>query len=140
MRVVSQVEAPEFSGGRISATNHGGTDYAYLTGTATFFRFVYAGGQLSLETGWNPGTILQAGQNAATAIVVMNDWVIAETNATPSTTPMSVIAINQDDASQKVTMQPFAEPPLPQSWSPSSVTVDPLRNRVFVFDGLAGRI
>jgi hypothetical protein len=70
----------------------------------------------------------------------MNDWVIAETNATPSTTPMSVIAVNQNDASQKITLQPFADSRVPQSWSPSSVTVDPLRNRVFVFDGLAGMI
>ena len=43
MQVVSQAEAPEFSGGRISATNFSGKNYAYLTGTSTFFRFLYEG-------------------------------------------------------------------------------------------------
>jgi hypothetical protein len=36
--------------------------------------------------------------------------------------------------------QPFAAVPSPQSWSPSAVSVDPLRNRIFAVDGLADRI
>jgi hypothetical protein len=35
---------------------------------------------------------------------------------------------------------PPAAVPSPQSWSPSAVSVDPLRNRIFALDGLAGRI
>ena len=140
MRAISQVEAPEFSGGRISATTHNGSNYAYLTGTSTFFRFLYEGGQLTLDETWTPGSVLLEGQDGATALVVMNDWVIAQTNASPSTTPLSVIAINQNDASQRISLQPFADSRVPESWEVSSVTVDPLRNRVFVFDGLAGMI
>jgi hypothetical protein len=53
---------------------------------------------------------------------------------------MSVVAINQADASKKFSSQPFAAVPSPQSWSPSAVTVDPLRNRIFALDGIAGRV
>ena len=70
----------------------------------------------------------------------MNDWVILETNSVPAATPLSVVAINQADASWQFSSQPFAAVPSPQSWSPSAVTVDPLRNRIFALDGLAGRV
>ena len=53
---------------------------------------------------------------------------------------MSVIAINQVDASRQFSSQPFRARPLRQSWSPSAVSVDPLRNRIFALDGLAGRV
>jgi hypothetical protein len=71
---------------------------------------------------------------------VMKDWIVFETNALPAATPMSVVAINQADASRQFHSQPFAVFPSPQSWSPSAVSVDPLRNRIFALDGLAGRI
>lgn len=70
----------------------------------------------------------------------MNDWVVLETNSTPADTPMSVVAINQADATRKFSIMPFPVLPLGQSWSPSAVTVDPLRNWIFALDGLAGRI
>jgi hypothetical protein len=53
---------------------------------------------------------------------------------------MSVVAINQADASWQFRSQPFAAVRSPQSWSPSAVSVDPLRKRIFALDGLAGRI
>jgi hypothetical protein len=70
----------------------------------------------------------------------MNDWVTFETNSTPAGTPMSVVAINQADASRQFSTQPFPVLPLGRSFSPSAVTVDPLRNRIFALDALAGQI
>src|SRR5262249_58232380 len=49
-----------------------------------------------------------------------------------------VVEINQADASRQFSSQPFAD--VGQSWSPSAVSVDPLRNRIFALDGLAGQI
>src|SRR5207237_1630305 len=74
------------------------------------------------------------------AAALMHDVVMFETNAVPADTPMSVVAINQADASRQFSSQPFPALPLRQSWSPSAVSVDPLRNRIFALDGLAGRI
>ena len=53
---------------------------------------------------------------------------------------MSVIAINQADASLQFSTQPFAAIPSPEIFSPSAVSVDPLRNQVFALDGIVGRI
>src|SRR5205823_14861656 len=80
------------------------------------------------------------GQSGPTAVAVMNDWVVVQTNSVPAATPMSVIAINQADASRQFSTQPFPVLPLRQSWSPSAVSVDPVRNRIFALDGLAGRV
>lgn len=104
------------------------------------FRYIYRDGRLTRDTSWDPGTIVLPGQTGATAPAVMNDWVIFATNATPAATPLSVIAVNQADASQQFSSQPFTTVPTPQSWSPSAVSVDPLRSRIFALDGLAGQV
>jgi outer membrane protein assembly factor BamB len=140
LEIIDQVEAPEFIGGRITATEFEGHSYIYLTGQTTVFRYIYQDRHLTLDTSWNPSVVVLPGQSGPTAVAVMNQWVVLQTNAVPADTPMSVIAINQGDASRQFSIQPFAAVPAPQSWSPSAVTVDPLRNRIFALDGIAGRI
>jgi len=141
LQIIDQVVAPQFIGGRITATEFENHSYIYLTGQTTVFRYIYEDGHLTLDTSWNPGTnIVLKGQSGPTAVAVMNDWVVLETNALPAATPLSVIAINQADASKQLSTQPFPTLPLGQSWSPSAVSVDPLHNRIFALDGLAGQI
>jgi hypothetical protein len=140
LEIIDQVEAPEFIGGRITATAFENQFYVYLTGQTTVFRYIYEGQRLTLDASWDPGTVVLPGQSGPTAVAVMNDWIIFATNATPADTPQSVVAINQADASWQFSSQPFAAVPSPQSWSPSAVTVDPLHNRIFALDGIAGRV
>jgi hypothetical protein len=140
LEIIDQVVAPEFIGGRITATEFENKFYVYLTGQTTVFRYIYEDRHLTLDTSWNPGPVVLPGQSGPTAVAVMNDWVILETNAVPADTAMSVVAINQADASRQFSSQPFPVLPLGQSWSPSAVTVDPLHNRIFALDGLAGRV
>jgi hypothetical protein len=140
LEIIDQVVAPEFVGGRITATDFENQSYVYLTGQTTVFRYIYEDRRLTIDTSWNPGTVVLPGQSGPTAVAVMHDWVIVETNAVPAATPMSVVAINQADASRQFSSQPFPALPLRQSWSPSAVSVDPLRNWIFALDGLAGRI
>jgi len=140
LKIIDQVVAPEFIGGRVTATEFQNRSYVYLTGQTTVFRYLYENQHLTLDTSWNPGPVVLSGQSGPTAVAVMNDWVVLETNAVPAATPMSVVAINQADASRQFSSQPFKAVPLPQSWSPSAVTVDPLRNRIFALDGVAGRV
>lgn len=140
LQIIDQVVAPQFIGGRISATEFEDHSYIYLPGQTTLFRYIYEGRHLTLDTSWNPGKVVLPDQSGPTAPAIMNDWVIAATNAVPAPTPLSVIAINQADASRQFSIQPFAAVPSPQSLSPSAVSVDPLRNRIYALDALAGRI
>jgi len=140
LEIIDQVVAPEFIGGRITATVFENHSYVYLPGQTTVFRYIYEGGHLTLDTSWNPGTVVRPLQSGPTAVAVMNDWVTFATNAVPATGPMSVVAINQADASRQFSIRPFISVLAPQSWSPSAVTVDPLRNRIFALDGIAGRV
>jgi hypothetical protein len=75
-----------------------------------------------------------------TAVSVVNDWVAFATNAVAAATPLSVVAINQTDASRQFSTQPFAAVGSPQSWSLSAITIDPLRSRIFTADALAGEV
>jgi hypothetical protein len=140
LEVIDQAVAPELIGGRITATEFENHSYVYLTGQKTVYRYIYEDRRLRRDHSWNPGIVVLSGQNGPTAVAVMNDWVVFETNAIPASTPLSVVAIHQADASRQFHSQPFAAGGSPQSWSPSAVAVDPLRNRIFALDGLAGRI
>jgi hypothetical protein len=144
LRFITAIAAPEFIGGRLTTARFRGKDYVYLAGTTTAFRYLYENRRFTLDDSWNPGSIYEEGQTSATAVVVMNDWVILQTNAAPATTPLSVIAINQDDAGRQFSAQPFAglpSPPIyPASISPSAVSVDEVHQRIFALDAGPGRI
>jgi hypothetical protein len=154
LAVIDKVEADEFIGGRITSVRFNGTDYVYLAGATKIFRYIYENKQLTLDPSWGPVTYLdpESGQTPASAVVIMNDWVVFETNAKPvpwalSLPPspwLSVFAINQADASKIFVSQPFKDaytlPGQLISFSPSAVTVDPARNRIFALDAGAGRI
>jgi hypothetical protein len=131
LEIIDQVVAPEFIGGRITATVFENHSYVYLPAQTTVFRYIYEDGRLKRDISWDPGTVVLPGQSGPTAPAVMNDWIVFGTNASPAATPLSVVAINQADASRQFSSQPFAAVPSPQSWSPSAVSVDPLHNRIF---------
>lgn len=144
-------EVDQFTGGRITTTNYQGKNYIYLTGTSNLYRFVYENGQITQDASWGPVQYVQrgSGQTGASAVVVMNDWVVLQTNGTPAdpsgTSPWeTIMAVNQADASKQFTLQPFKEfqapPNFPISFAPSAVTVDPARNRIFTFDSGPGKI
>ena len=140
LEVIDETVAPELIGGRIAATEFENHSYVYLTGQKTLFRYIYEDRRLRRDFSWNPGTVVLSGQSGPSAAAVMNDWVVFATNSVPAAKPLSVVAINQADASRQFSSQPFAAVGSPQSWCVSAVSVDPLRNRIFVLDGLAGRI
>ena len=140
LEVIDQTMAPELIGGRITATEFENHSYVYLTGQKTVFRYIYEDRRLTLDSSWDPGTVVLSGQTGPSAVAVTNDWIVFTTNGTPAATPLSVVAINQADASRQFSSQPFAAVGSPQSWAVSAVSVDPLRNRIFALDGLAGQI
>jgi hypothetical protein len=58
----------------------------------------------------------------------------------PTSTPMSVVAVSQADASKVANLQPFANSGAKNSFIPSMVSVDPENNRVYAMDAGAGKL
>jgi hypothetical protein len=151
--VIAQLVTQEFMVGRATSVQFQGTNYIYLAGQTNVYRYIFESGELRKDDGWKPAPYRdgESGQQTASALIVMNDWVVFTSNGgfvpqntTGSSPWLTVFAINQADASNQFKIQPFASFPSPTnqflSFAPSSVTVDPLRNRIFAFDSGPGKL
>ncbi|MEZ4454089.1 MAG: hypothetical protein R3B09_31835 [Nannocystaceae bacterium] len=135
MSVLSQVEADEQIGGRLTTTRHDGADHLYLPGRRSMYRYTWDGAALVRDAGWGPVEFIREGQSPAPAAAVIGGWVVLQTNAIPASEAMSVVAIRQSDG-KKSEIQPFADMmgPLKKSFLPAMITVDPDNDRVYVMD------
>lgn len=157
MKVINQVTLPAPVGARPTVTNYNGKNYVYLLAPTTAMRYIVNSGVFQLDNNWNPGTITLPGQTLCTSFVVANDWVVAQTNTLPSESALSLIAINQNNANQISSIQPFLGDPIPPlvalafstkasggvpaiSWAPMSVSADPVNNLIYASDSLPGEI
>jgi hypothetical protein len=156
LEVIDQIEAKEFTVGRLTCVQFAGKNCIYLPGQTNIYRYLFETNHLSLDTSWGPVAYLElgSGQTPASSVAVMNDWIVFADNGTPVNVPtngttwpspwMTVMAINQADSSKTNSLQPYkgltapTAPGLPISFSPSAVTVDPLRNRIFSLDAGPG--
>ncbi len=143
-------------GARPTITQYNNQDYVYLLEATTAIRYKVQNGFFIKDVTWDPGTITLSGQTLCTSFVVVNDWVVAQTNTLPSATALSVISINQGDASKQFSIQPFLGDTIPTyildafqtaadgsqaiSWAPMSVSGDPDTNLVYASDALPGEI
>lgn len=157
MQVIDNITLPAPVGARPTIGTFQGKTYVYLLEPTTAIRYEVKNGKFILDNSWNPGTITQDGQTLCTSFVVMNDWVVAQTNTLPASTALDVIAINQADATIQYRLQPFAGDPIPPlvytafanqgpggsqaiSWAPMSVSGDPENNLIYASDSLPGEI
>lgn len=150
MQYIDQITLSNPVGARPTVTRYNGKDYVYLLEATTALRYIVANGMFILDSSWNPGTITLSGQTLCTSFVVVNDWVVAQTNTLPSETALSVISINQGNASNQFSIQPFLGDPIPPfisaafspsiSWAPMSVSGDPENNLIYASDSLPGEI
>lgn len=157
MAVIDQITLPAPVAARPTIATHKNQTYVYLVEATTLIRYKIKKGRFILDKNWNPGTITLAGQTTATSFVVMGDWVIGQVNTLPSATALSVIAINQTDASKQFYIQPFLGDPIPPlvaaafstaakdgqaaiSWAPASVSVDPDNQLIYATDSLPGKV
>jgi hypothetical protein len=128
-------------GGRVTTTTYAGKPEIYLPGATKLYRYTYANGQFTADPSWGPVPYLEQGQTAASAMAVMGDYVVTMTNGgAPTSTPMSVIAVSQADATKVSKLQPFKSSGSKNSFIPSMVSVDPESNRVYVMDAGAQKI
>ena len=157
MQVIDNITLPAPVGARPTISTFNGKNYVYLLEPTTAIRYEVNEGKFILDNAWNPGTITLSGQTLCTSFVVINDWVVAQTNTLPASTALDVIAINQGDASKLYKLQPFAGDPIPPlvadafstqgpggvpaiSWAPMSVSADPENNLIYASDSLPGKI
>lgn len=157
MHVIDKITLPAPVGARPTVTQYKHKNYVYLLESTTAIRYLVQGGFFTLDTSWNPGTITLPGQTLCTSFVVVNDWVVAQTNTLPSATALSVISISQENAANQFSIQPFLGDPIPPliaaafstaasggvpaiSWAPMSVSGDPATNLIYASDSLPGKI
>lgn len=141
LKVLAQLTLPEMIGGRITTTVHDGKNYVYLPGATKLYRYTYADGTFAKDPSWGPVSYLKKGQTAASAMAVIGNYVVGMTNGgAPTSTPLSVFAVSQDDASDTANIEPFASSGSKNSFIPSMVSVDPANNRVYAMDAGAGKI
>ncbi|HUO05432.1 MAG TPA: hypothetical protein VMU16_09570 [Candidatus Binataceae bacterium] len=157
MKVIEQTTLPADIIGRVTVGKYKGQEYAYFFSVNTFIRYKINAGHLTLDSSWNPGPLLVSGQTAGWAAVLINDWVVGQCNGLPASTAMSVFAVNQGDASNQFSMQPFAGDPIPPlvlaafskqgpggtqaiSWNAATVSADPDTNLIYAMDALPGKV
>lgn len=157
MQVIDNITLPAPVGARPTIGVFQGINYVYLLEPTTAIRYAVNAGKFTLDETWNPGTITLSGQTLCTSFSVMNDWVVAQTNTLPASTALSVIAINQGNASLQYNLQPFAGDPIPPlvmaafatqgpggsqaiSWAPMSLSTDSDNNLIYASDALPGEI
>ena len=132
--VLDWVQASENGGGRITASEFDGNNYAYFAGTSNVFRYVWDGNNISLDETWGPVPYLKPGQGPSGSVMILNDWVVLTTNGVPVDAPMSVVAISQEDASKVTRIDPIPLEAGQQSQYPAHGSVDPENNRIYAMD------
>jgi len=157
MKVIDQTTLPSYIIGRVTVGKYKGQEYAYFFSVNTFIRYKINQGHLAFDSSWSPGTLLVSGQTVGWAAVLLNDWVVGQCNGLPASTAVSVFAVNQGDASNQFTMQPFVGDPIPPlvaaafskqapggtqavSWNAATVSADPDTNLIYAMDALPGKV
>ena len=132
--VLDWVQASENGGGRVTASEFDGNNYAYFAGSSNVFRYVWDGNNIALDETWGPVPYLKPGQKPSGSVMILNDWVVLTTNGVPANAPMSVVAISQENASKITRIDPIPLEPGQQSQYPAHGSVDPENNRIYAMD------
>ncbi len=141
MEVLDWVQLEQMIGGRLTTSQFNGNDYVYLAGSTKLYRYEWDGNDLALDTSWGPVDYLLPGQTGASAAGIMDDWVILMTNGGGATnTSLSVIAINQVDASIMNRIEPMPLQSGQISYIPSMPSLDIDNNRIYAMDPGAGKV
>jgi hypothetical protein len=140
-KVLDSVNAEEFIGGRITASVYNGKEYAYLIGNSKIYRYVWDGQHITLDKTWGPIDYLLPGQTSASAGAIMGDWLVTQTNGGgATTTPLSVIAINQGNSNIINRIEPMPLKPGQNSYIPSMQSGDVENNRIYAMDPGANKV
>ena len=120
--VTLQAPAPA----RPTITRYHGVDYVYLLeNTSLPVRYSVSHGIFTPDSSWTPPAVSNDGQQPGGSLIVMNDWIVGNTNTVPATGAMTTFAINQGDASKYYTLQPFKADPVDPVLAAAFATASP---------------
>jgi hypothetical protein len=106
LEIITQVELPVFSTGRIPIAVHDGIDYVYMPGVSEVYRYRWEDQSLVLDEDWGFVSVIEEGDLGAMAPNIIGDWAFVQVN-TGTPKPMPVWAISTIDSSQRYLIQPF---------------------------------
>ena len=141
LKNVDSIQIDQNVTARTIAVKHNGKIYMYGNGAKSLVRVVWdpEAQTLTQDKSWSPKVILK-GQTGGASPVVMGDWVIADSNANPSTeTPQCIFAVNQDDPTNVHSICPWGKSfPVASgattSETPAAPGIDPEKSLIFVDD------
>lgn len=136
LRILSRVVPPEPVTGRVSF----GGGRLYAAGRDHLFRYRYAKGRLTFDRSWGPVTYRSGAQKPGTGPGLMGRFVVVQTNFLPSPEPMTVTAVDTEDASKVLRSQPFAEQSAGGSFIVSKAALDAANRTVITHDTNAQRM
>jgi hypothetical protein len=108
LEIITQVELPVFSTGRIPIAVHDGIDHVYMPGISEVYRYRWENQSLVLEEDWGFVSVTEEDDLGAMAPNVIGDWVFVQVN-TGTPKPMPVWAISAVDSSERFMIRPFED-------------------------------
>lgn len=143
LETLDAIELSQQVTARPIVTEYNGVIYIYMAGASTLQRVIWDPDSQTLSTdeSWVPEYLLE-GQSSGSAPNVLGDWIVSNTNVNPSQVPMSVVAVNQNDATQLTRINPWGDtlPDGVMSFTLGSFGVDPANNMIFAQDFYAGGV
>jgi hypothetical protein len=137
LEIITQVELPVFSTGRIPIAIHDGTDYVYMPGVESVYRFRWENRTLVLDEEWGFVSVTTEGDMGAMAPIVAGDWVFVQVN-TGRNGPMPVFAVSATDSSVRHSIRPFEDIRSIVSFNAAHGAYDPDSGLLYVADTGAG--
>ena len=126
MQTIQILTLPAPAPARPTITRYHGVDYVYLLeNTALPVRYSVSHGIFTPDTSWTPPAVSNDGQEPGGSLIVMNDWIVGNTNTVPATGAMTTFAINQGDASKYYSRQPFKDDPVDPELKAAFATASP---------------
>jgi hypothetical protein len=144
LEVLDAIELEQQVTARPVVTKHNGIIYMYMAGINTLQRVIWnpATKKLTVDKSWAPEYLLPD-QTTGSAPGVLGNWVISNTNAQPANTTMSVVAVNQDDSTKLMRINPWGTTlpeGTPRSETVGSFGIDPENNMIYAQDWFVGGV
>jgi hypothetical protein len=108
LEIITQVELPVFSTGRIPIAVHDGIDYVYMPGVTEVYRYRWKNQSLVLDEDWGFVSVTEEDDLGAMAPNIIGEWAFVQVN-TGTSKPMPVWAISTSDSSQRYMIQPLED-------------------------------
>jgi hypothetical protein len=108
LEIITQVELPVFSTGRIPIALHDGVDYVYMPGISEVYRYRWENQSLLLDEDWGFVSVTEEDDLGAMAPNVIGNWVFVQVN-TGTPKPMPVWAVSAVDPSERILIRPFED-------------------------------